>query len=60
MTKHTKKRGDKTKLPCHWVDDEGFSVTPIPSPVIKPQGMSDTAFLLKAKQSASPTRFPTP
>jgi hypothetical protein len=60
MTEHTKKRTDQTKLPCRWVDEEGFSVTPVAGPALDPKGMSDTAFLLKSQLPPRPNRFPTP
>jgi hypothetical protein len=60
MTEHTKKRNEKMKLPCNWVDEEGFTVTPTQRPIVRPEGMSDTAFLLKSKLPARPNRFPTP
>ena len=59
MTERTKNLSQKTKLPCHWVDEEGFTVSPIQQPSAEPRGGTDTAFVLKPKQSPRPTRFPS-
>ena len=59
MSEHTKKRNEKTKLPFNWVDEEAFNVTPIPRPIVRPEGMSDTAFLLKSKPTSRPPQSPT-
>lgn len=58
MTEHTESRNNKTKLPCHWVEDEGFDVAPTPSPANDPQALADTAFLLKSEALPRPIQSP--
>jgi len=59
MTEQTKSRKTKTKLPCQWVEDEGFEVTPAQGPAKDPQALPDTAFLLKSNPPQRPPQFPT-
>lgn len=59
MTEQTKSRKTTTKLPCQWLEDEGFEVTPAPGPMNDPQALPDTAFLLKSKPVPRPPQFPT-
>ena len=47
MTKQTKSRKTKAKLPCQWVDEEGFEVTAAPGPTNDPKDLPGTAFLFK-------------
>jgi hypothetical protein len=58
MTKQTKSRKTTTKLPCQWVEDEGFEVTPAPEPANDPQVLADTAFLLKSSPQPRPPQLP--
>jgi hypothetical protein len=58
MTEQTKSRKTKTKLPCQWLEDEGFEVTPAQGPANNPQALPDTAFLLKPNPLPRPTQFP--
>ena len=59
MTEHTKSRKTKTKLPCHWVEEEGFEVMPAPEPANDLATLTDTAFLLKSSPPPRPPQFPT-
>jgi hypothetical protein len=59
MTNPKNTRNDKTNLPCEWVDEERFDVTPIHGPAL-PASASDTSFLLKAKVPQRPIRSPNP
>jgi len=59
MTEHTKSRKTKTKLPCHWVEEEGFEVMPAPEPVNDLAILTDAAFLLKSSPLPRPPQFPT-
>lgn len=59
MTKRTKSRKTKTKLPCQWAEEEGFEVTPMQGPANDPKVLPDTAFLLKSSPFPRPTQFPT-
>jgi hypothetical protein len=58
MTEPTKSRKTKTKLPCHWVEDEGFEVTPAPESSNDPQALTDTALLLASNPRPRPPQFP--
>ena len=58
MTEQTKSRKTKTKLPCQWVEDEGFEVTPAPGPSNDPQALTDTALLLVSNPRPRPSQFP--
>ena len=58
MTKQTKSRKTKANLPCQWVDEEGFEVTPVPGPTNDPKALPDTAFLLKPNPLPRPPQFP--
>ena len=60
MTEHRKKRNQQTKLPCQWVEEEGFEVKPAPNPATEPPALSDTAFLLKSNPLRPPPGFRTP
>ena len=51
-------RNSKTKLPLHWVEEEGFEFAPTHGPAKKLPPLTDTAFLLKSKALPRPTRFP--
>ena len=59
MTEQTNSRKIKAKLPCQWVEEEGFEVKPVPGPANNPQVHTDTAFLLKPNPLPRPTQFPT-
>ena len=60
MTKRTKSQLIKAKLPCQWVEEEGFEVKPATTgPANNPQVLTDTAFLLKPNPPPRPTQFPT-
>ena len=59
MTERTKSRKTKAKLPCHWVEDEGFEVTPAQGPESDPPALTDTAFQLKPNPLSRPPQFPT-
>jgi hypothetical protein len=58
MTEPTKSRKTKARLPCQWVDEAGFEVTPSPGPANDPQTLPDTAFLLKPTPLPRPPQFP--
>jgi hypothetical protein len=58
MTKKTKSRKTKAELPCQWVEDEGFEVTPAQRPANAPQAMTDTSFLLKCSPLPHPPQLP--
>ena len=60
MTEHTKAQQDKIKLPCQWVEEEGFDVDPVSQPATDRQTLSDTAFLLKSKPVQPPLHSPAP
>jgi hypothetical protein len=59
MTEPTKSRKTRTKLPCQWVEEEGFEVMPAPEPANDPQALTDSAFLLKSKPLPRPPQLPT-
>ena len=57
MTKRTKSQTIKAKLPCQWVEEEGFEVKPATlGPVKNPQLLIDTAFLPKSNPPPRPTQ----
>jgi len=59
MTEQTKSQKIKAKLPCQWVEEEGFEVRPATAVAAKnPQVLTDTALLLKFKPPPRPTQFP--
>jgi len=58
MTRQTKSRKTKAKLPCQWVEDEGFEVAPAQGPAKEPQALPDTAFLLKSRPLPRPPQLP--
>jgi hypothetical protein len=59
MTKQTKSQKTKTKLPCQWVQEEGFEVKPAtPGPAKNPQVLTDTAFLRTSAPRPHPTQSP--
>ena len=59
MTERTKSRKTKTKLPCQWVEEEGFEVMPAQEPAKDPQALPDAAFLLRPNPLPRPPQFPT-
>lgn len=59
MIEQTKSRKTKTKLPCQWVEEEGFEVMPTPEPANDPQARAGTALLLKSSPLPRPPQFPT-
>jgi hypothetical protein len=59
MTEQTKSRKTTIKLPCQWVEEESFEVTPTPAPAHDPKALPDTAFLLKSSSPPRPPQFPT-
>ena len=59
MSKQTKSQKIKAKLPCQWVEEEGFEVRPAtPVPAKNPQLLTDTSFLLKSNPPPRSTPFP--
>ena len=50
--------GERSLIPCHWVEDEGFDVLPLQGPATDPRALSDTAFLLKTSTLPRPIRLP--
>jgi hypothetical protein len=58
MIERKKSHKATTKLPCQWLEDEAFEVTPAPAPANEPQAMPDTAFLLKSSPQPRPPQFP--
>jgi hypothetical protein len=58
MTEQTKAQQLKAKLPCQWVEEQGFEVQPKPDLAKDPKPLTDTAFLLKSSQPPRPTRLP--
>ena len=46
--------GERSLIPCHWVEEEGFVVLPIQGPATDPRALSDTAFLLKTSTLPRP------
>jgi hypothetical protein len=60
MPKQTKSQKIKAKLPCQWVEEEGFEVRPAtPVPAKNPQVITDTSLLLKSNPPPRSTQFPT-
>jgi hypothetical protein len=52
MTDPTKRKGKKRALPCEWVEQDGFEVSPDhPAKAAQPK-RPDTAFLLRAKKNS--------
>jgi len=60
MSEPDKKQIDKTKLPCQWVEEEGFDLTLAAQSPLDPPALSDTAFLLKNRPLPQPPQFPMP
>jgi hypothetical protein len=58
MSEQTKASKTRVVLPCQWVEEDSFEVTPSPGPVNDPQALPDTAFLLNASQPPRPTQSP--
>jgi hypothetical protein len=56
MTEH-KKRTNKTKLACQWVDEDGFEINPAPPSPPAKEPRSNT-FVLKSKSSPPSTQLP--
>jgi hypothetical protein len=59
MTKHSKKGVPQAKLPCKWVEDEGFEVRPELEAKGKFKALSDTSILTKSKPGLRATRSPS-
>jgi len=59
MSEQSKSRKIKARLPCQWVDEEGFEVTPAPGPTNDLKALPDTAFLLKPNPPPRLPQFPT-
>jgi hypothetical protein len=58
MSEPAKRKEKKESLPCQWVDQEGFEILTGHSakkPRKPSSPMSDTALLLRAKKTSSPT-----
>jgi hypothetical protein len=60
VSEQSKKKVCQTNLPCHWVEEEGFEVTPRICPTVDPGALSDTSFLLKSKFPQVPPPRPLP
>jgi hypothetical protein len=57
MTNPKNQRSEKNNLPCQWVDEKGFDVTPSHGPAPQPPS-SETGFLLKPKAPRRPAGSP--
>lgn len=60
MIERNPKRQDEAKLPCHWVEEQGFEVTPKQAPPLESPSVSETAFLRKEKAAERPFGLPAP
>ena len=58
MTEQNISPGERSLIPCHWVEDEGFDVLPLQGPATDPRALSDTAFLLKTSALPRPIHLP--
>ena len=58
MTEPNNSLPERRTIPCHWVQEEGFEVLPVPVSGQDPGVLRDTAFLLKPAVPAANVRYP--
>ncbi len=58
MTEPNYSQPERRTIPCHWVQEEGFEVLPVPVSGQDPGVLRDTAFLLKPAVPPANVRYP--